>query len=344
MSLSYRQVASCCPPAASDVYIFTILPTADRGIVAITSNNHLYLLDSTTLQTSHAVTPKNLPKNLTSLVVADDGCSAICGGVDGLVSIFDVRTRAQIGQFQTGKPINVLACRGNDLAVGSETVVSVWDRRQSKPRWQNTENNDEITALDFHPLRNNILLSGGDDGLVSIFDTLITEEDDSLLQAVNHGPIHKAGFLGPDELYALSSDQNLALHSLTLDDSDLDKPASDQLGDLRPKVPCEYVIDVFPSGPDYVTACGSHSHSQVDLVKVRRGIGLDLTRRVVLHGAHGGEIVRSIYVDEQTGVVFTAGEDGQVAAFRASEGDASSSTPSKTSKSKKHTEGRYRPY
>lgn len=136
------------------------------------------------------------------------------------------------------------------------------DRRQSKTRWQNTENNDEITALDFHPLRHNILLSGGDDGLVSIFDTLVVEEDDSLLQAVNHGPIHKAGFFGHDDLYALSSDQNLALHSLTLDDSDLEKPASDLLGDLRPKVPCEYVIDVFHSGPDYVTACGSHRYAK----------------------------------------------------------------------------------
>lgn len=112
--------------------------------------------------------------------------------------------------------------------------------------------------MEFHPTQNSILLSGGDDGLVSVFDTSIVEEDDSLVQAVNHGPIHKAGFLGNDDFYALSSDQNLALHSLTLEDAEVEKPAPDQLGDLRSIVPCEYVIDIFRSGPDYVVACGSH--------------------------------------------------------------------------------------
>ncbi len=127
----------------------------------------------------------------------------------------------------------------------------------SRRRWQNTEVNDEITALD---LSGPLLLSGGDDGLVSVFDTRILEEDDSLVQAVNHGPIHKAGFLDTSSsLYALSSDQQLALHSLTLDVEDNQTEAPpDQLGDLRPIIPCEYVIDVFGSGSDHVVACGSH--------------------------------------------------------------------------------------
>lgn len=110
----------------------------------------------------------------------------------------------------------------------------------------------------FHPSQQSLLLSGGDDGLVSIFDTTIVEEEDSLVQAANHGPIHKAGFLGPSDLYALSSDQNLALHSLTLEDTDAAEPTPDQFGDLRPIVPCEYVIDIFQSGLDHIVACGSH--------------------------------------------------------------------------------------
>jgi hypothetical protein len=94
--------------------------------------------------------------------------------------------------------------------------------------------------------------------MVSVFDTHITDEDDSLIQAINHGPIHKAGFLGADDLYALSSDQNLALHSLYLDEIDQERPAPDLLGDLRPIVPCEYVLDIFRTGSDHVVACGSH--------------------------------------------------------------------------------------
>ena len=190
-------------------------------------------------------------------------------------------------------------------------------------RWQNAENNDDITALDFHPTHDHLLLSGGDDGLVSIFDTRIPEEDDSLLQAVNHGPIHKAGFLGENDLYALSSDQNLALHSLTLDDTDANEQAPDLLGDLRSDIPCEYVIDVFSSGThsNGVVASGSHrlvfssdirpdkltlirSKSRVELVKIGRGSGLDLGQRIILEGAHGGEVVRSIFTDDQVRTLF----------------------------------------
>ncbi|EXJ89818.1 hypothetical protein A1O3_02885 [Capronia epimyces CBS 606.96] len=246
----------------------------------------------------------------------------------------------------TGKPINAVACTGSDVAVGSEAVVSVWDRRQNRLRWQNSEINDEITALAFHASHHNLLLSGGDDGLVSIFDTNIIEEDDSLIQAVNHGPIHKAGFLGPSNLYALSSDQNLALHSLTLPDTDADEPPSDQFGDLRPIIPCEYVIDVFQTGLDYVVACGSHSQSRVDLVKVDRASKLDLDQRIVLEGAHGEEVVRSIFADETNGIIYTAAEDGLIAAFGPAEQPASSADRSKGSKLKKGnvTDTRYKPY
>lgn len=153
--------------------------------------------------------------------------------------------------------------------------------------------------------------------MISVFDTQITEEDDSLIQAINHGPIHKAGFLGTDDFYALSSDQNLALHSLTLEDVDQERPVPDLLGDLRPVVPCEYVVDVFRTGTNYVVACGSHrcvkllslsryltrcySLSQVDLVRLQRGSTLDSGERIVLEAAHGGEIVRSIFADDSVG-------------------------------------------
>jgi WD40 repeat protein len=132
------------------------------------------------------------------------------------------------------------------------------DRRQNKLVWQNSENNDDITALDFHPSKSNVLLCGGDDGQVSIFDTSISEEDDSLLQGVNHGPIHKAGFLGDHRFFALSSDQNLSIHPLSSAGDEEDPPPT-LLGDIRPLLSCDYVIDVFRSGGSYAVAAGSNS-------------------------------------------------------------------------------------
>ncbi|KEF62259.1 uncharacterized protein A1O9_00231 [Exophiala aquamarina CBS 119918] len=340
----YLEAAACSPSQKNDVYVFTIVPVAGGSIAAITSADELVLLHAATLQTAKIFTPQDGLKGLTSLVSADDGTSAVCASNDGVVTVFDIRTPQPSAQFQTGKSINALASKGLDLAIGTETTVSVWDRRQARLRWQNGENNDEITSLDFHPSQGRFLLSGGDDGLVSVFDTQITEEDDSLIQAINHGPVHKAGFFGSDDLYALSSDQNLALHSLTLDDTDTDRPAPDLLGDLRPIVPCEYVLDIFRTGSNYVAACGSHSKAQVDLVKLQRGSQLDFRERIVLKGTHGGEIVRSIFADDNSGVIFTAGEDGRVAAFTKTATTPTFIPPPKAPKSKVGPEGRYKPY
>ncbi|KIY02828.1 uncharacterized protein Z520_01293 [Fonsecaea multimorphosa CBS 102226] len=345
MLQTYQELASRAPSRQEDVYIFAIAPVTGRGLAAITSADELLLLNRDNLAGSNPVGIQGVPHGLSSLVVEDQGTTVMCAGNDGTVAVFDVRTPSSVAHFKSAKPVNCLASRLNDVALGCEAVVSIWDRRQGKLRWQNAEVNDEITALDFHPSRDNLLLSGGDDGVVCVFDTQIQEEQDSLLQAVNHGPIHKAGFLGPTDLYALSSDQNLSLHSLTVDDADAeaDQPAPDQLGDLRPAIPCEYVIDILHSGTDHIVACGSHSNSRVDLIRVNRGVGLNFDQRIVLENAHGGEVVRSIFADETDGTIFTAGEDGRIMAFRP-QGSGLATTPTKATKSKKIADTRYRPY
>lgn len=113
-------------------------------------------------------------------------------------------------------------------------------------RWQSSENHDDVTALKYHPSSDNLLLSGGDDGLVSLFDTSISDENDSLIQAIDHGPIHKVGFLSNVAIYALSADQKLSIHAVSSsepDHSDVIQPVS--FGDLRPVCQCDYVIDVL---------------------------------------------------------------------------------------------------
>jgi WD40 repeat protein len=130
--------------------------------------------------------------------------------------------------------------------------------RTNKLRWQNKENNDDITDLHFHPSHPAHLLSGGVDGLVSIFDTTIESEEDSLAQAINHGPIHRAGFLTEKVVYALSSDEHLSLYPVSTDD-DNDDPEPVVFGDLREKLDCEYAIHVSPEGLTGYLAVGNHA-------------------------------------------------------------------------------------
>lgn len=79
----------------------------------------------------------------------------------------------------------------------------------------------------------------------------------------------------------------------------------------------------------------------------------DSNNIVRLPGAHGEEIVRSMYIDNKAGTIFTAGEDGKVKAWRTAiagnnEDRANSEKPRKKSKYEQggggYGKGRFKPY
>lgn len=98
--------------------------------------------------------------------------------------------------------------------------------------------------LQFHPTRNNIFLSGSTDGLVNIYDTTITDEDDALVQVINHGSVHHAGFLNDKAIYALSHDEVFSIHPATNPDEQSQDPEPVQFGDVREPLGCEYVAQL----------------------------------------------------------------------------------------------------
>lgn len=132
-------------------------------------------------------------------------------------------------------------------------------RNASKPFRQYTEShNDTITQLAFHPLNPQTLLSAATDGLVSLFDATIEDEDDALVQVLNHrGAVHCAGFLGADEVYAISSDEQLSVYATSKpsDAEDAVLPIT-SFGDVREQLQSSYVIDVYPGSgsPAWIAA------------------------------------------------------------------------------------------
>lgn len=126
--------------------------------------------------------------------------------------------------------------------------------------------NDDVTELRFHPTLPRCLLSGSTDGLVNIYDISIADEDDALVQVQNHGSsINHAAFLSDSEFFALSHDEMFSVYHLNNeqgDSTDESSPAPIVFGDLRPKLDCEYVVDVIPSGSsdgvDAIIGAGSH--------------------------------------------------------------------------------------
>jgi WD repeat-containing protein 89 len=148
---------------------------------------------------------------------------------------------------------------------------------------------------------------------------------DSLLQGFNHGPIHKAGYLSEVALYALSADQQFSIYPINSaeeDDSGVFRPVS--FGDLRPSAQCDYVIDVLRDSRQQCIVTGSNlryedrrvlaqlcnllilgnSDPHVNLIPLIASPTFVISEENVirLQGAHGEEIVRSVYLDRLVGL------------------------------------------
>lgn len=118
---------------------------------------------------------------------------------------------------------------------------------------------DDVTDLSFHPANPSILLSGSTDGLVNLYDTAISDEDDALIQVFNHGSsIAHAGFLSEQELYALSSDEIFSIYETGDFKPDGDQESTHAFGDLRPQLLCEYVVDLVSTTTGPIFGAGSH--------------------------------------------------------------------------------------
>lgn len=148
-----------------------------------------------------------------------------------------------------------MACEAstNTIAVGTElkdhtASIFLWDVRANptpKAHYQEVHS-DDVTELGFHATQPALLLSGSTDGLVNVYDTRIEDEDEVTIQTFNHGSsIHHASFLAPgSEVLALSHDEQFALYDVSEDKTD--GGATQDFGDLRKMMGCQYVANVVP--------------------------------------------------------------------------------------------------
>ncbi|UNI23141.1 hypothetical protein JDV02_008977 [Purpureocillium takamizusanense] len=334
------------------VYVLDLHRTA-AGLASITSDQRLTLLDPTRFGGGSAAAAKSWELGhgggVAALRVFDGPGGLVCtAGEDGGVAVWDVRAAgeaARVARFKASDaPILSMACSASTqtIAVGTELAnhtasIYLWDVRTTpSPRAHYQEvHSDDVTTLSFHASQPALLLSGSTDGLVNVYDTRVADEDDLTLQTLNLGAsIHHAGFLTDTEVYALSHDERFALYDVAEHRASGD--ATQAFGDLREAlvaagggddgvvpVPVQYVAGVTPKtdGSGAVIGAGSQDKQHFELVFMARDPArqqwvLDRANGVGLPGAHGEEIVRSFCFFDEEQLVFTAGEDGNIKAWR----------------------------
>ncbi|KAJ4146320.1 hypothetical protein NW754_001787 [Fusarium falciforme] len=305
----------------SDVYVLDIHRTS-AGLASIASDQHLSLLDPTRLSAGPL---RRLPTehgNLNCLRVFDANASLVCtAGENGTVGVWDLRQGARVAQFQASQtPILSMACSQDTktIAVGTElqnhtASIHLWDVRSTpsqKAHYQEVHSDDQS------------LLSGSTDGLVNVYDTRIAEEEDLTLQTCNaDASVHRAAWLSATEVAALSHDERCALYDVSEERTNGD--AVQDFGDMRTVLGCQYVADITPKmdGSGAILGAGAQDKQAFELVFLAKnpsgeGWALDRDNSVGLPGAHGDEIVRSFCFFDEEHVVYTAGEDGNVKAWR----------------------------
>ncbi|KAJ5096734.1 hypothetical protein N7456_007455 [Penicillium angulare] len=357
-----QQISATTLSLPEDNYIYSIAPCAPGALAAISSDDSLRIFDVNLDLGTSVISPKSHNEGVTCLrsYSTSDSQLVTTGGRDGKAKLWDIRAGSMVLEIETNKnfPVLSVACNphtntivtGTEL-VSSQAVVALWDIRSANaPRLQYVEShNDDITELQYHPTQHNILLSGSTDGLVNVYDTTITDEDDALVQVINHGSVHHAGFLSNSAIYALSHDEHFSVHPVTNPDSTEQEPEPEpvEFNDLREPLACEYVVQLCMGAQVPFIAAGNKIDKRLDLVPLISGPNWQFDQENLwrLPGAHGEEVVRSVYLDDKTQSVFTCGEDGYVRAWKPNGGENQAQTGFKSSRPKERKQkDRFRPY
>ncbi|MCJ1281063.1 hypothetical protein MMC26_000381 [Xylographa opegraphella] len=346
-----RPFASSSLSLPINSYIYCI-KAVGRSLAAISTDDSLRLFDAVTLQVSTDRVFGNAHTGVVCLEDAGIGVeSVVTAGRDGYVRCWDLRSGKKTVELrdERSSPFLSLAIApgGTAVAAGTElthaqATVQIWDLRSphsTLARYVECHNDDvtEVQPFDYknpprvlnldsklcyHPSRASSLLSGSTDGLVNLYDTTIADEDDSLIEVFNHeASIHHAGFLTDADIYALSHDEQLSIYRLTTPDEEEasnDEPYPIVYGDMRPRLSCEYIVNIATDAGTAIIAAGSHSTSALDLIPLHHTVGwqMDMSRAIRLLAAHDGEIIRTVYIDGQSSTIYTGGEDGVVNAWR----------------------------
>ncbi|TGZ83530.1 WD40 repeat-like protein [Ascodesmis nigricans] len=330
---------------------YSLIRASSNSLAATASDDSLCTFDPATLSVRRRYTQIHGEGGVTCVRAVDENVIATSGR-DGVVRMWDSRISSgkSAMELKTDDSSAILSLDFKTVdgivAAGTEKPenkrqggdIIIWDVRTRATKVRYTEShNDDVTELHFHPNSPN-LLSGSTDGLINVYNLLAPpstdrakaddDVDDCVIQIINHTTsVHHAGFVfhsraqKPD-IFAVSHDEVLGVYELGNTESDSEDADRKMFGDVRKTLECEYVVDVIPR--DFngaIIPVGSHTKQTLELRPwTKKGLGIESWDFGKTHyrlvEAHQGEVVRSVLMDDPTGLIFTAGEDGTVMTWK----------------------------
>ncbi len=185
----------------------------------------------------------------------------------------------------------------------------------------NQSHSDSITALKFHPNSHDWLISGGEDGLVNVFDLRHTDEDDALQQSLNteSGGVNKVGWVW--HLSFDASNANCPLVYGVTDDNRIKiwhAANGDELcrfENSSRRENCEFAVDCFSSGSNvYLLTCNSVGKPFVAewSTEINKNRLTESDFCSIGNAEDHNDIIHCLAWDSQRQLLLSGGEDGKL--------------------------------
>jgi WD40 repeat protein len=333
-------------------YILHVAQSGGGGaIAAALSNRSIALYD---LEGGASLRSRGSLNGHTSVITDLTFCDDIGGGGGGgavphallsssedrTVRCWDARSGREEYRLAHDAAVQSVAvgCGGSLLASASGHAAHFWDLRQRRRvGCYGDGHTDEVTQVAFNGARPTELATGGEDGLVCVYDTRRATAEESLQAVVNANcAVRRVGFFAPggDGLYVLTGSETLSLwHTGT---AQCIADWQDIRERISPARPVNYLIDchydsaaqrLFVAAGDWegaVTVCEVSDAAVTPLQRLGGGGGSSESGA----GGHSA-MVRSFLVgsssSSSTGsgsaaCILTGGEDARLCAWPTSAG------------------------
>ena len=224
---------------------------------------------------------------------------------------------------------------GSLLAAAYENSLRFYDFRQltNRPLGEYSDcHTDEITTVEFSPLQgSSLLLSGGEDGLVVVYDPSVSTNGEAVVSIMNaECPTRRIGFFGRgyEGIYCLSSVETASIWHY---------PSARRISNfhnIRESTRCDYLIDCLyqDSSDSLYMLAGDHEGKGI-ITKLQPGNIHSIYGN--LNGGHDATLRCCTYqqqLGENMGLV-TGAEDGKLCRWIGSN-DGCSNTNDSTNKRK----------
>jgi len=245
-----------------------------------------------------------------------DGNNLICGTREGNVKIWDIRTSAPVQEFNVGSSDEILSVapgyQDRSIACAVRNNVIVTDVRMNKIINQLEDHTDTVTVVDFHPIRDSLLCSLGEDNLCVLryMDNVSDIHPFTINDAARH-----LTFSGPDRslMCVLSTSEQVTTFSLGQDDFGTTRQASTSIRDsplLSQGDSSGYVVSTFyEDWKDNILTLGGSTDGQLLLFDGE-------TIRASFAPFHTDVVRSALCLDSK---IWTCGEDGKIAIWESEE-------------------------